>query len=87
MCGVTGPLNAHHVLSRARGGDDVVENLLLVCGSGTTGCHGMYHAGSHAVAKAIGEALSPAHIKYLLKRLGEEPGRYFLENEYDRKVP
>jgi hypothetical protein len=81
-CGVTGPLNAHHVLSRARGGDDVPENLLLVCGSGTTGCHGMFHAGSWAVAAAIGLALTPAHVAYVLDRLGETAGRDFLLREY-----
>lgn len=32
--------NAHHRRNRSQGGRDVLSNLLLVCGSGTTGCHG-----------------------------------------------
>lgn len=39
------PMSAHHRLPRQAGGDrrpDVhsITNLLLVCGTGTTGCHG-----------------------------------------------
>lgn len=32
--------NAHHRKNRSQGGRDVLSNLLLLCGSGTTGCHG-----------------------------------------------
>ena len=32
--------NAHHRKNRSQGGQDVLSNLLLLCGSGTTGCHG-----------------------------------------------
>lgn len=31
----------HHRLPRGRGGTNVLSNLMLVCGTGTTGCHGM----------------------------------------------
>jgi hypothetical protein len=43
-CGRPGA-NAHHVLQRGAPhfGDDVVENLLLLCGSGTMLCHGAWH--------------------------------------------
>ncbi|GAB2702551.1 hypothetical protein BKA24_001661 [Microbacterium marinum] len=34
----------HHRRLRSRGGDDVASNLVLACGSGTTGCHGWMHA-------------------------------------------
>lgn len=30
----------HHRIPRGRGGENTAENLLLLCGSGTTGCHG-----------------------------------------------
>ncbi|MFD9950536.1 HNH endonuclease [Nonomuraea sp. NPDC059023] len=30
----------HHRVPRGRGGENTAENLLLLCGSGTTGCHG-----------------------------------------------
>ena len=75
-------VNAHHVVSRARGGDDITDNLVLLCGSGTTGCHGEFHAGVSEVAKKIGEALTPAHILYVRTRLGDVPGRMFLRREY-----
>lgn len=32
--------NAHHRLNRSQGGRNILSNLLLACGSGTTGCHG-----------------------------------------------
>lgn len=30
----------HHRIPRGRGGENTAENLILLCGSGTTGCHG-----------------------------------------------
>lgn len=39
-CGMTFANNAHHRKTRSQGGQDVLSNLLLLCGSGTTGCHG-----------------------------------------------
>ena len=36
--------NAHHRQLAGQGGPDTPENLLWVCGSGTTGCHGWIHA-------------------------------------------
>lgn len=38
------PSSLHHRLLRSRGGTDELSNLLLLCGSGTTGCHGEAHA-------------------------------------------
>ena len=39
-CGKPGATNAHHRLNQSQGGPDTLSNLLLMCGSGTTGCHG-----------------------------------------------
>jgi hypothetical protein len=52
--------NAHHVIQRGAPhfGDDVVENLILFCGSGTEGCHGAFHGTPYV-----------AH----LKQIGGEP--------------
>jgi 5-methylcytosine-specific restriction endonuclease McrA len=33
----------HHRVFRSRGGQDTVDNLVLLCGSGTTGCHEQVH--------------------------------------------
>lgn len=32
--------NAHHRKNAGQGGNDALSNLLLLCGSGTTRCHG-----------------------------------------------
>jgi hypothetical protein len=39
-CGAGFNLSYHHRLKRSQGGDWVPQNIVLVCGSGTTGCHG-----------------------------------------------
>ena len=39
-CGLYGANNAHHRVNQSQGGSDELSNLLLLCGSGTTGCHG-----------------------------------------------
>lgn len=40
VCGLEYATNAHHRKNRSQGGVDQLSNLLHVCGSGTTGCHG-----------------------------------------------
>ena len=40
ICGDWGANNAHHRLNQSQGGPDTLGNLMLLCGSGTTGCHG-----------------------------------------------
>ena len=44
MCVDAPGTNFHHRLRRSQGGQDSDENLLHLCGSGTTGCHGYIHA-------------------------------------------
>lgn len=44
---------AHHVRRRSQGGTDTADNLLWVCGSGSTGCHGWIHANPQT-ATALG---------------------------------
>jgi hypothetical protein len=39
LCGLPGN-NAHHRKNRSQGGANALSNLLLLCGSGTTGDHG-----------------------------------------------
>lgn len=39
-CGKAGANNAHHRMNRSVGGRHDLSNLLLLCGSGTTECHG-----------------------------------------------
>jgi hypothetical protein len=40
ICGKHGATNAHHRKNQSQGGQHVLSNLMLLCGSGTTGCHG-----------------------------------------------
>lgn len=40
-CGKVGANNAHHRKNQSQGGPDTLGNLMLLCGSGTTGCHGI----------------------------------------------
>jgi hypothetical protein len=35
--------SCHHRRLRSGGGEDVLSNLIMLCGSGTTGCHGYVH--------------------------------------------
>lgn len=46
-------MNLHHRQLRSQGGKNVISNLISLCGSGTTGCHGWAHA-NVADARAIG---------------------------------
>lgn len=39
-CGLRSATNAHHRKNRYQGGLDTLANLLHLCGSGTTECHG-----------------------------------------------
>lgn len=38
------PRSIHHRLRRSQGGLNTPDNLITLCGSGTTGCHGWVHA-------------------------------------------
>lgn len=38
LCGATSPLSLHHINKHPR--DDLEANLVMLCGSGTTLCHG-----------------------------------------------
>lgn len=39
-CGKSYANNAHHRINKSQGGRNVLSNLLMLCGSGVTGCHG-----------------------------------------------
>lgn len=76
--------SAHHVLHRSQGGDDVRENLLVLCGDGVAGCHGRYHNGDAQVLSLISAAIEarPDIAQYILDRLGVGPGRDYLFRRY-----
>lgn len=55
-CLICGCVNftLHHVLSRSLGGDDVRENLVPLCGDGTSGCHGWVEENVDSVCRTLG---------------------------------
>lgn len=71
LCGNTGVLSLHHILKHPR--DDVEANLVMLCGSGTTGCHGQIEAHDHRTLYALGTHLiarRPDTVIHLTYRLG-----------------
>jgi hypothetical protein len=54
-------LNRMHVVPRSQGGDDVDDNIVPGCGSGSTGCHGLLTSRredpSHPAGLSVAEAL------------------------------
>lgn len=79
--------SAHHLVRRSQGGDDVMENLIPLCGS----CHGALHDGNsyHAygtthtpegVRNRIGAFLTSEagsdHLNYVKRKLGDGAGAF-----------
>lgn len=72
LCGEVSPLSLHHISKHPR--DDVRGNLCMVCGSGTTGCHGRLEARDLVVMRFLGDHIRssrPDVIQYLIWRKGE----------------
>lgn len=72
----------HHLLPRSQGGDDVAVNLIPLCGSGTTGCHGAIEAAEWLPRSVLGSRLSPEEVEYVRRKLGREAGDDFLKRRY-----
>lgn len=82
-------MDGHHVYPRDLGGDDVVENVAPLCGSGTTGCHGLVTEGDEwavAMLRQWIEGRRPT-LEYLCGKLKTvEAARAFLDRYYpDRR--
>lgn len=65
----------HHVLARGGPyfGDDLPENIVALCGSGTTGCHGAVEAADVFARGQLGVYLieeRPDVVSYLQGKLG-----------------
>lgn len=56
----------HHLSRHPR--DDVLENLVSVCGSGTTGCHGKIEARDRPTLASVRMALTSAQRDYLVAK-------------------
>jgi hypothetical protein len=79
----------HHLVPKGgpHYGDDVEENLVPLCGSGTTGCHGKIEDYDGDACVELGARLSVEETEYVLGKLGEMPGREFLLRRYRIMVP
>lgn len=81
-CGVRA-CNCHHLIGKGQGGDDVEDNLIPLCGSGSDGCHGALHGSPYMragrrweaqdVRRAIGLGLRPSEYHYVLVKLARPP--------------
>jgi 5-methylcytosine-specific restriction endonuclease McrA len=61
---------AHHLVPRSRGGDDVHENLMEVCGDGTRGCHGHIEARTGEARQQVRTSMTGAELEYVLRKKG-----------------
>jgi hypothetical protein len=65
----------HHLVSRSLGGDDVIDNIVPLCGSGTVGCHGAIEThppGWRHVATAVRRSLTTTELRYALEKKGSD---------------
>lgn len=72
LCGVTSNVNAHHLISRAQGGPWTMWNIVGLCGSGTTGCHGLVEARDKAACHLLRTLLTDHEYSYLVSKRSEE---------------
>jgi hypothetical protein len=86
-CGVKGydKLNRAHLVPKGQRGDDLDCNIVPLCGSGTSGCHGaltdhhvatspslLYGAEWTVVAAALRARLLPEEHRYIVSKKGED---------------
>lgn len=65
-------LQRMHLVPKGLGGDDVDENIVPGCGSGTTGCHGMLTSAREDPHHPAGLTVAQARERLLLALLPEE---------------
>lgn len=71
LCRANDQLSLHHINKHPR--DDIEGNLVMVCGSGTTGCHGLLEARNSEKLAELGVYILKARgdtIVYLYDRMG-----------------
>jgi hypothetical protein len=60
----------HHLVSKSLGGDDMADNLVPLCGSGTTGCHGLIEARDAWACSLLGQRLTAEERAYVVVKKG-----------------
>lgn len=88
VCGAaayTGNTSLHHLVPRSGGGDDVEDNLVPLCGSGTTGCHGKIESRDKEASRRLRANLSKDEYEYVVRKKGWDwlDQRYPLEPTLD----
>lgn len=73
----------HHLVGKDLGGDDVVENLAELQGSGTSGCHGLVQTLDRKACSDLRRRLTPEQEEYIVGR----KGRDWLERYYPTPLP
>lgn len=71
LCRATDVLSVHHINKHPR--DDVEGNCVMLCGSGTTGCHGLIEAHDHPTIIKLGTHILESRndtIAHLFERKG-----------------
>lgn len=71
-------IGLHHLVARSLLGDDVPENLVPLCGSGTTGCHGKVEDRDPEACSTLRKNLTAEEIAYIGRKKGYDwlDGRY-----------
>jgi len=81
-------LTRFHLVGKDLGGDDVEDNIVPVCGSGTTGCHGVWEnreKGWETVAANVRANMSPRNLAYILRKKNARfLDRYFSDGRIGR---
>jgi hypothetical protein len=74
----------HHLVSRSLRGDDIEANLVPLCGSGVTGCHGAVEARDPMVCSLLRSRLTDDELSYVLKKKGADwLERYYPEGTHE----
>jgi 5-methylcytosine-specific restriction endonuclease McrA len=71
LCGTTENVNAHHLIPRSLGGVWTESNIVGLCGSGTTGCHGDIEHHHLDALYQLRASLTDAEYSYVVEKAGE----------------
>lgn len=72
-------LSLHHISKHPR--DDIRGNLVMLCGHGTAGCHGLVEANNEETIRALGRYILRSRgdtITYLYERKGASAAQEFM---------
>lgn len=82
MCGASDRLSLHHVRKHPR--DDVEANLVMLCGDGVRGCHGLVEAHHLPTVQALMAYILTQRadtVIYLVDSLGENAAIHWFQNQ------